>query len=78
MTSVTVTAMAPKWELDEMAENMAELVLSRIGDDSKATRWSAGLALVCFAPRMPKHLDKEVYLRLSSVLPADRRAAWRL
>ena len=65
-----IAAMVPGWGLDQMADNMAELILSRMGDDRKTTRWSAGLALVCFAPSMPDHLSREVHRRLASLLAA--------
>ena len=68
MASNHIVAVVPGWGLDQMAENMAELILSRMGDDRKTTRWSAGLALVCFAPAMPDHLSREVHRRLTSIL----------
>jgi hypothetical protein len=65
-----VTAPASTWGLSQMADSMVELVMRRIGDDAATTRWSAGLALVCFAPPMSERLCKEVHLRLSSILSA--------
>lgn len=56
--------------LSQMADSMVELILRRIGEDGAATRWSAGLALVCFAPPMSDRLSKEVHFRLSSILSA--------
>jgi len=58
----------PVWGVNEMADNMVGLVLSRIGEDLKTTRWSAGLAILCFAPVMPDHLHKEVHRRLTPLL----------
>ena len=70
MTKVADTQAVPVWGLGEMADNMAEFVLSRIGEDRKTTRWSAGLALVCFAPDMPALLHQEVRRRLVPLLSA--------
>ena len=70
MARSDIAALVPGWGLDQMADNMAELILSRMGDDRKTTRWSAGLALVCFAPSMPDHLSREVHRRLASLLAA--------
>jgi hypothetical protein len=68
MAGSDIVAVVPGWSPDQVAENMAELILSRLGDDRKTTRWSAGLALVCFAPSMPDHLSREVHRRLTSIL----------
>jgi len=56
-----------------MADTMTDLVLSRIGEDIKTTRWSAGLAMVCFAPPMPDRFHKEVHRRLAPILAACGR-----
>jgi len=56
--------------LNQMADSMVDLILRRIGDDVATTRWSAGLALMCFAPPMSERLGKEVHHRLSSILSA--------
>ena len=68
MTRNHSAAVMPAWGLNQMAENMADLILARMGEDRKTTRWSAGLALVCFAPSMPDHLSREVHRRLTSLL----------
>lgn len=54
--------------LSQMADSMVELILLRIGEEGATTRWSAGLALVCFAPPMSERLFRKVHLRLSSIL----------
>lgn len=56
------TAMTERWGLPEMAAHVAEIVLDKLGEER--TRWSPGLALVCFAPRMPERLHEEVRRRL--------------
>ncbi len=70
MASVFITIPESAWGLSQMADSMVELILRRIGEDVATTRWSAGLALVCFAPPMSERLFKEVHLRLSSILSA--------
>lgn len=68
MTRAFTTAPEPAWGLSQMADSIVELILRRIGEDTAATRWSAGLALVCFAPPMSERLRTEVYHRLASIL----------
>jgi hypothetical protein len=68
MSDIGIAATMPSWGVNEKAANMAEFVLSCIGDDVTATRWSAGLAMVCFAPPMPDRLCREVHRRLSLIL----------
>jgi len=67
---------APDQGVAVMANDVARLVLSNIRNDPPPTRWSAGLALACFAPPLPPLLHREVHRRLAAIL-TPRRGALR-